>query len=148
MHVPVSHRLIHTTESRPFVRRSQRGGSSVSNLVALVIFAALLYMGARIGPYYLERYRLDSIAQKAVNQWMNTTPNLEEVKRDMQTGLDQAHISRVGATDFDFMRLSENEVLVTLEYTVTIRHPYNLLKPTPLNFKVEKRANRRFDVGQ
>lgn len=131
-------------------RRSQGqwGGSQVGNILSLLLLALLIYAGAKTGPLFLERYRIDSLAQKAANQWMNVTPNLEIVKRDLQLGLEQQHIKRVGAEDFDFIKVTDREVVVTLDYSVQIAHPRNIVKPTVLKFHIERRSIHRVDLSQ
>lgn len=124
----------------------QRGSSRIGNLLSLLVFAVLIYAAARTGPLFLERYRIDSLAQKAANQWMNVTPNLEMVKRDMQHELEVQHIDRVAADDFTFMKPSEHEVIVSVDYSVSIHHPYNVLKPTPIKFHIERRARHRVEL--
>jgi len=137
-----------TPSSKHRSLRRQRGSSRIGNLLSLLIFAALMYAAARTGPLFLERYRIDSLAQKAANQWMNVTPNLEMVKRDMQHELEVQHIDRVAADDFTYTKPSEHEVIVSVTYSVSIHHPYNVLKPTPIKFHIERRARHRVELDQ
>lgn len=134
-----------TREAR---KRAQRGDSNISNILALLIFILLLYGGAKLGPLYLEQYRIGQAAQAAANQWVNLTPNLRVVQDDLQTRLDAARIKRLAATDFNFSRVTDADVQVEVRYTATIRHPYDIIKPSKLNFNIRKSATRSVSISE
>lgn len=128
--------------------RRQRGSNSMSNVMAMLIFVLLLYAGAKVGPLYLEQYRIGQAAQAAANQWVNVTPNLRVVQDDLQTRLDAAKIKRLAATDFSFSRVTDSEVQVEVRYTATIRHPYDVVKPSKMNFTIRKSATRSLSISE
>lgn len=125
----------------------QRGASRLVNFLTLAALVVGGYWGVRLVPLYIEKYRIDNIVTQAANQWVNVTPNVEEIRRDVNRKLKDAQVSRVSADRFVFDRFSETEVQVSVKYKVTLRHPWGILKPTKLDFRVSHRAKRVYDMG-
>lgn len=126
--------------------RSQRGASRLVNFLTVLTIVVGGYWGIRLGPLYIEKYRIDNIVTQAANQWVNVTPNVEEIRRDVNRKLKDAQVNRVSADRFVFDRFSESEVQVSVKYKVTLRHPWGILKPTKLDFRVSHRAKRVYDM--
>jgi hypothetical protein len=109
-------------------------------VIVLAALAVGAYSAVRFVPIYIEKSRVNRLVKQAANSWINVTPSLDQVKKELQANLEMAQVEHITAEDVNFVKVSPTEVEATVEYQVTVKHPYNIVKPTRLKFRVYHRA--------
>jgi hypothetical protein len=111
-------------------------------LVTLVAAVVAIYCAIKFTPIYIEKSRINRAVQQAANAWMNTTPNLVDVRNDLKYNLGVAQVKSITADDVQFVSVNSDEGMAYVQYTIIVKHPIKQIKPTKLKFKVQHTAKR------
>jgi hypothetical protein len=104
----------------------QRGIGMIGLLLWLLIAIAVITVGLRLGPSYMEFLTVKSIMTSVVKDPESAGASKGEILRMIGTRLDINSVAGVGRSDFTFNRSEDGHVEVLLKYEVREHIAFNV----------------------
>ncbi len=98
-------------------RSKQRGLGSFSNLLIILVLAAVVLAGLKIAPYYLEFYKVQKVVDSLKGRGDIATLPAEQIRRVLDNQLYIDEIRRLQRDDISVKR-SASQVFVDVKYEV------------------------------
>jgi hypothetical protein len=111
-------------------RRSERGEGKLKTIIGLVILAAIVYLGFKIIPPYIDNFELEDAMKTEARFGYVNRKSPEEVRDTIYKKIQELGIP-AGRDDIR-VELIGNGMRITVTYTVVIELP---VKSIELNFK-------------